>query len=191
MGGNVVMSYAGVRPARIRRLVNLEGFGMPRTEPTRRPAPGAMAGRAEAAAVAAQLPQPGGGGRRLIARPTRGWRPRTRPPGWPALVAERRGDGRGTSAATRRTSASTRCYRVDDVLETWKLISAPLLWVEGDGRPTSRAGGARATRRASSSSAWRWCREVERLPARPAGHMLHHDQPEALARALEAFLDAN
>ena len=29
MGGNVVMSYAGVRPARIRRLVNLEGFGLP------------------------------------------------------------------------------------------------------------------------------------------------------------------
>jgi pimeloyl-ACP methyl ester carboxylesterase len=31
MGGNVVMSYAGLRPARIRRLVNLEGFGMPQT----------------------------------------------------------------------------------------------------------------------------------------------------------------
>ncbi|RZL32171.1 MAG: alpha/beta fold hydrolase [Rubrivivax sp.] len=29
MGGNVAMSYAGVRPARVRRLVNLEGFGMP------------------------------------------------------------------------------------------------------------------------------------------------------------------
>jgi len=24
----------------------------------------------------------------------------------------------------------------------------------------------------------------------PAGHMLHHDQPEALARLLERFLDA-
>ncbi|RTL52111.1 MAG: alpha/beta fold hydrolase, partial [Rhodocyclaceae bacterium] len=29
MGGNVAMLYAGVRPERIRRLVNLEGFGMP------------------------------------------------------------------------------------------------------------------------------------------------------------------
>ncbi|MBP6560019.1 MAG: alpha/beta fold hydrolase, partial [Burkholderiaceae bacterium] len=27
MGGNIAMLYAGVRPARIRRLVNLEGFG--------------------------------------------------------------------------------------------------------------------------------------------------------------------
>ena len=33
MGGNVVMLYAGLRPARIRKLVNLEGFGMPRTDP--------------------------------------------------------------------------------------------------------------------------------------------------------------
>ena len=29
MGGNVAMLYAGCRPQRIRRLVNLEGFGMP------------------------------------------------------------------------------------------------------------------------------------------------------------------
>jgi pimeloyl-ACP methyl ester carboxylesterase len=40
MGGNIVMHYAGVRPQRIRRLVNLEGFGGPATRPTRRP--GAM-----------------------------------------------------------------------------------------------------------------------------------------------------
>jgi pimeloyl-ACP methyl ester carboxylesterase len=36
MGGNVVMLYAGVRPERIRRLINLEGFGMPATRPPRR-----------------------------------------------------------------------------------------------------------------------------------------------------------
>ena len=37
MGGNVVMLYAGVRPARIRRLVNLEGFGMPATQAVQAP----------------------------------------------------------------------------------------------------------------------------------------------------------
>ena len=31
MGGNVATVYAGVRPERIRRLVNLEGFGMPQS----------------------------------------------------------------------------------------------------------------------------------------------------------------
>lgn len=39
MGGNIVMTYAGVCPKRIRTLVNLEGFGMPRTDP--KDAPGA------------------------------------------------------------------------------------------------------------------------------------------------------
>ena len=39
MGGNVVMLYGGVRPERIRRLVNLEGFGMPATPAQ---APGVM-----------------------------------------------------------------------------------------------------------------------------------------------------
>ncbi len=33
MGGNVAMLYAGIRPARVRRLVNLEGFGLPATRP--------------------------------------------------------------------------------------------------------------------------------------------------------------
>jgi pimeloyl-ACP methyl ester carboxylesterase len=37
MGGNVVMLYAGVRPQRIRRLINLEGFGMPATRPSQAP----------------------------------------------------------------------------------------------------------------------------------------------------------
>jgi pimeloyl-ACP methyl ester carboxylesterase len=37
MGGNVVMVYAGARPQRIRRLVNLEGFGMPATRPAQAP----------------------------------------------------------------------------------------------------------------------------------------------------------
>ena len=37
MGGNVVMHYAGCRPERIRRLVNLEGFGMPTTRAEQAP----------------------------------------------------------------------------------------------------------------------------------------------------------
>ena len=37
MGGNVATIYAGVRPARVRRLVNLEGFGMPATRPSQAP----------------------------------------------------------------------------------------------------------------------------------------------------------
>ena len=38
LGGNVVMLYAGVRPARVRRVVSLEGFGIPAEAPDRAPA---------------------------------------------------------------------------------------------------------------------------------------------------------
>eukprot|EP01036_Dinobryon_divergens_P046795 gene46795-62606_t len=38
MGGGVAMQYAGVRPERVRRLVNLEGFGMKSTTPDQAPA---------------------------------------------------------------------------------------------------------------------------------------------------------
>jgi pimeloyl-ACP methyl ester carboxylesterase len=37
LGGNVVMMYAGARPQRIRRLVNLEGFGMAAMPPSLAP----------------------------------------------------------------------------------------------------------------------------------------------------------
>src|SRR5262245_62704683 len=37
MGGNIAMLYAGARPRRVRRLVSLEGFGMPRTTPDHAP----------------------------------------------------------------------------------------------------------------------------------------------------------
>jgi len=38
MGANVAMIYAGARCARVRALVNLEGFGLPRTQPSQAPA---------------------------------------------------------------------------------------------------------------------------------------------------------
>ena len=38
MGGNVASLYAGLRPERVRCVVNLEGFGLPRTSPDQAPA---------------------------------------------------------------------------------------------------------------------------------------------------------
>ncbi|HVY80840.1 MAG TPA: alpha/beta hydrolase [Steroidobacteraceae bacterium] len=37
MGGNVATMYAGIRPARIEWIVNLEGIGLPRTHPDQAP----------------------------------------------------------------------------------------------------------------------------------------------------------
>jgi pimeloyl-ACP methyl ester carboxylesterase len=38
MGGNIASIYAGIRPERVARLVNLEGIGLPRTRPEEAPA---------------------------------------------------------------------------------------------------------------------------------------------------------
>src|SRR5690554_471273 len=37
MGGNIAMIYAGTCPERVRRLINVEGFGLPRTQPDEAP----------------------------------------------------------------------------------------------------------------------------------------------------------
>jgi pimeloyl-ACP methyl ester carboxylesterase len=50
LGGNVAALYAGIRPARVARLVNLEGFGLPQTRPEQAPGrdqPGALAALVE------------------------------------------------------------------------------------------------------------------------------------------------
>lgn len=38
MGGNIVMLYAGARPQRVRKVVSLEAFGLPRTNADQAPA---------------------------------------------------------------------------------------------------------------------------------------------------------
>ena len=37
LGGNVAALYAGIRPERVAKLVNLEGFGLPATRPEQAP----------------------------------------------------------------------------------------------------------------------------------------------------------
>ena len=72
--------------------------------------------------------------------------------------------------------------------QVWKLIEAPLLWVEGDQTDLSRWWGTRYSK-AEFHERLNVVRDVQRSVLAPAGHMLHHDQPEALARRLEQFLD--
>jgi pimeloyl-ACP methyl ester carboxylesterase len=63
MGGNVVMTYAGVRPHRVRRLINLEGFGLPDCPPQdAAPPAGHLAGRTQTTPATQALCQPGRGG---------------------------------------------------------------------------------------------------------------------------------
>ena len=189
MGGNVVMSYAGVRPGRVRRLVNLEGFGMPRTEP--RHAPKRLAQWLESLAEPQSLKTYADAGE--VAERLRKNNPRLAPDkaSWLAPHWSRRADdGRlhilGDPAHKRPNPV---LYRVEEILETWKLISAPVLWVEAaDSQPEAWWGGRYS--RAEFHERLQVVPQAERHVLADAGHMLHHDQPHALAARLAAFLGA-
>jgi len=191
MGGNVVMSYAGVRPARVRRLVNLEGFGLPRSEPRHAPKrlaqwldslaePQELRTYADLAEVAARLRK---NNPRLTADKA----------AWLAPHWSRQGDdGRrhilGDPAHKRPNPV---LYRVEEILETWKLITAPTLWVEAaDSQPEQWWGGrySRAEFHERLNVVQHFEGQVERHLLADCGHMLHHDQPQALAQRLAAFL---
>jgi pimeloyl-ACP methyl ester carboxylesterase len=194
MGGNVVMLYAGLRPARIRRLVNLEGFGMPQTRPAQAPkrfvqwlddlkTPHQLRTYPSLEAVAARLQKTNP----LLRSDRAAWLAQH----WSRQRAEADGTPSeweilGDPAHKRQTPV---LYHVEDVLECWKLISSPVLWVEGDQTDIGRWWGRRYTKEEFHQRLG-VVANVERHVLRPAGHMLHHDQPEALAQRLECFLDA-
>ncbi|MEP7282581.1 MAG: alpha/beta hydrolase [Rubrivivax sp.] len=187
MGGNVVMIYAGVRPQRVRRLVNLEGFGLPASDPADAPArlarwldelatPVALKSFDDADGVAAQL---------------RRTNPRLSPAhaAWLAREwAESRPDGRwhvrGDPAHKRSNPVP---YRVDEVLAAWRAIRAPTLWVDGALTDISRWWGERYSR-AEFEQRLTVVADLQRARLAGAGHMLHHDEPAALARVLLDFL---
>ena len=190
MGGNVVMSYAGVRPQRVRRLVNLEGFGMPATRPEQAPAriaqwldelktPMTLRPYDSLEAVADRL-------RKNNPR-LRADRAAWLAPHW----STRRDDGRWHvlgDAAHKRVNPVP--YRVEEILATWRRIAAPVLWVEGRQTDVTKFWGNRYPRSEFEGRLAQVASRVEQVMLDDCGHMLHHDRPEELARALLAFLDA-
>ena len=78
-------------------------------------------------------------------------------------------------------------YRAADAIATWQRISAPLLWVQGErSRLDSHWGGRYSL--AEFQQRLAHVPQVRQVALADAGHMLHHDQPEALATALRDFL---
>ena len=188
MGGNVVMSYAGVRPDHVRRLVNLEGFGLPDTHPKQAPkrllqwldelkAPAGFRAYPDVAAVAARLVKTN---------------PRLSPDkaAWLATQwAAPRADGQWQLLADgAHKRVNPVLYQADEIVETWSRIAAPLLWAEGADTDMQKWWGDRYPRSVFEARLAR-VPKVEQHKLADCGHMLHHDQPEALAARLQAFLD--
>ena len=189
MGGNVAMNFAGVRTARIRRLVNLEGFGLPRTQPQEAPgrlahwldtlkAPSALPVYDDLPAVAARLMKTNPRLRADRAHWLAGRRARPLPDGrWQLL---------GDPAHKRPNPV---LYQADEALAMWRSIRAPLLWVQGEATEAETWWRGRYTL-AEFHQRLSEVPQVQREVLPGCGHMLHHDQPAALARLLASFLGA-
>ena len=78
-------------------------------------------------------------------------------------------------------------YRKAEILACWQRISAPTLWVEGDSTDITKWWGNRYPR-ADFEARLAVVPNLQQCRLSDAGHMLHHDQPEALARSMDAFL---
>ncbi len=190
MGGNVAMMYAGVRPERVRRLVNLEGFGLPTTRPAQ--APGrmgqwldelkalragdkALKSYGSAADVARRLmktnPRLAHGKAQWLAQH------------WAAPDAQGRWHILGDPG---HKVVNPTLYRVEEAQAIYQRIAAPVLAVEASHNQMAQWWQNRFT----------LAEYHERLTAVPsvqlavvddAGHMLHHDQPEQVAKLIQSF----
>jgi pimeloyl-ACP methyl ester carboxylesterase len=196
MGGNVVMWYAGVRPERIRRLINLEGFGMPATKPSQ--APGRYAKWMD------ELKSLHQGGKALRPYDTLEGVARRLTKTNPRLARDAAGQAKALWLAQHwaRQNAegswdilgdpahkiiNANLYNVEEVQAIYQRITAPTLAVEASDNQMAQWWAGR----------YSLDEYHERLKAVPnvtvaliedAGHMLHHDQPEQLARVIEGFL---
>jgi pimeloyl-ACP methyl ester carboxylesterase len=185
MGGNIATLYAGVRPARVRRLINLEGFGLAGTRPgsaprryarwlTELPVEQDFRDYADFSELALRL---------------REKNPRLRPQQadflarhWGTMTSSARVRLRADPAHKRVNPVQ---YQLEEAQACWAAVSCPVLWIEGaESRSAEQLHLSRddlAARRSAIAN-------VRTVVIQQAGHMLHHDQPKALAEAIEEFL---
>lgn len=191
MGGNVVMLYAGVRPQRIRRLVNLEGFGMPATRPDKAPqryaqwmdelkslhrGELALKGYADADGVARRLMKTNP----RLPEDKAQWLARQ----WARPDAQGQWQILGDAA---HKIVNAQLYRVDEVLAAFAAITAPVLSVEASDNQMEQWWQGQYTL-AEFHERLKSVPQLQQARIRDAGHMLHHDQPEQLAAVIENFL---
>jgi pimeloyl-ACP methyl ester carboxylesterase len=185
LGGNVACLYAGVRPARVRRLVNLEGFGMSATKPQQAPARYArwldelreasgFRPYASFAALADRLQK----NNPRLARERAEFLARF----WGRETADGRVLLRGDPA---HKIVYPVLYRYEETRACWQQVSAPVLWVDAADSESLKRVGLSEAQYAERRAAFR---DLRYATVADAGHMLHHDQPERVARLVEDFL---
>ena len=185
MGGNIASMYAGVHPERVSRLVNLEGFGMSRTEPAKAP-------ERYAKWLAQLADKPGF--RDYADFTELAVRMRT---GNPRLsearalyLAQHWGGQNAAGRVELRSDPAHRminpvAYQLEEAMACWRNVAAPVMWIDGAESKTME----RMRINGDDHEARKACfRNLSAHTVAEAGHMLHHDQPERLAELIGPFL---
>ncbi len=76
-------------------------------------------------------------------------------------------------------------YRIEEAMACWRGITAPVLWLWGDGEWMMKWMKGDKSLLDSYRSCYRSLREQT---IAGAGHMMHHDQPGRFAHAVESFV---
>jgi pimeloyl-ACP methyl ester carboxylesterase len=186
MGGNVASLYAGVRPQRVSRLVNIEGLGLPRTSPDQAPeryrrwldelrATPAFSAHASLEEFAEALAR-----RNARLDPARA---RFIAAAW----AERGPDGSyHIRADPRHKQVNAVLYRREEAEACWRNITAPVLLLLGG---LSEFGG-RLGEDSKGERLHGLFSNLALATVADAGHMMHHERPAQVARLIESFLSA-
>jgi pimeloyl-ACP methyl ester carboxylesterase len=185
MGGNIVCLYAGIRPDRVARIVNLEGFGLADAKPA--DAPRRYRRWLDSLATTQRFRDYASFAE--LADTMRQRDPRLTP-ARALFFAEHWGqldpDGRVrllSDPAHKRVNPVA--YRLEEARACWRAIGAPVLWIDGEESPTLEDLRIHAEDYAARKACFAALVEHV-IPA--AGHMVHHDQPEAVAALVEPFL---
>ena len=192
IGGNVAMMYAGVRPERIRRLVNLEGFGLPATRPDQAPKRYAQWIDEIKQLHTGDMALKGYDSQDGVARRLMKTNPRLSEDKaqwlaghWAQPNAQGQWEILGDPA---HKITSAQLYRLDEAMELYKNITAPVLAVEASDDSLSQWWKGRYTLDEYHQRLTH-VRNCRTAVVHDAAHMLHHDQPAQVARLIEEVLE--
>ncbi len=187
MGGNIASLYAGLRPERVRCVVNLEGFGLPRTAPDRAPAqlrkwldqvksvPALKdyeSFEQLASIIRHRYP--------LFSEVQSGFVARA----WGRLEADGRVHLLGDS---RHRWVNPVIYRREEAEACWRAIKAPMLMLLGEKSEYLQKLGIDGTDAVFRSL----IAGIQIVRVAGAGHMLHIEKPRLVAPLVENFLSAH
>ncbi len=183
MGGNVLSLYGGARSERLARIAIMEGFGLPRSDVNTAPAryrEWLEQLRAEPPRFASYASY--GGFASFLARRN----PRL-PVAHAQFIARAWGEERDGRIVLRSDAAhklvNPVLYRRDEAEACWKNIMVPVLLVLGGRSEFLQRPGADGDANVLAQKFPN--AEVVVLPG--CGHMLHHEDPRAVADILTAF----